>query len=110
MPSFEPIDTLISGCYDSAMSKTDIEKLEAGVSTLLEAYRQLKDENQKLTLQVEGLTREGESLSKEQGSAKEKLERLAELEAASKNNEKEKKQVREKVVHLLEKLEKFDLT
>ena len=42
------------------MSKPDIEKLEAGVSILLEAYRQLKDENQKLTLQVEGLMREGE--------------------------------------------------
>lgn len=92
------------------MSKPDIEKLEAGVSTLLEAYRQLKDENQKLTLQVEDLTRKGESLSKEQEFAKEKLERLAELEKASKNSEKNKKQVREKVVHLLEKLEKFDLT
>ena len=92
------------------MSKPDIEKLEAGVSTLLEAYRQLKDENQKLKLQVEGLTRTGESLSREQGFAKEKLERFAELEASSKNNEKDKKEVREKVAHLLVKLEKFDLT
>lgn len=92
------------------MSESDIEKLEVGVSTLLEAYRQLKDENQKLTEQVEGLTREGEFLSKEKEFAKEKLERLAELEAASKNSEKDKKQVREKVVHLLGKLEKFDLT
>ncbi|MBL4665012.1 MAG: hypothetical protein JKY23_03530 [Nitrospinaceae bacterium] len=92
------------------MSKPDIEKLEAGVSTLLEAYRQLKDENQKLTQQVEGLTSEGESLSKATEFAKAKLERLAELEAANKNSEKDKKQVREKVVHLLEKLEKFDLT
>jgi seryl-tRNA synthetase len=106
----DPIDTLIFGCYDSAMSKPDIEKLEAGISTLLEVYRQLKEENQKLTLQVEGLMHEGESLSKEQGFAKEKLERLAGLEASSKNNEKDKKQVREKVAHLLEKLEKFDLT
>ena len=92
------------------MSKPDIEKLEAGVSTLLEAYRQLKAENQKLILQVEGLTREGESLSKEQEFFKEKLERLAELEIANKNSEKNDKQVRGKVVHLLEKLEKFDLT
>ena len=92
------------------MSKPDIEKLEAGVSTLLEAYRQLKAENQKLILQVEGLTREGESLSKEQGFVKEKLERLLELEVANKNSEKNNKQVREKVVCLLEKLEKFDLT
>lgn len=92
------------------MSKPDIEKLEAGVSTLLEAYRQLKDENQKLTLKVEDLTREGESLSKEQEFAKGKLERLAELEKVTRNNEKNKQQVREKVVHLLEKLEKFDLT
>ena len=92
------------------MSKPDIEKLEAGVSTLLEAYRQLKAENQKLLLEVEGLTREGESLSKEQDFFKEKLELLAELEKANKNSEKNNKQVRGKVVHLLEKLEKFDLT
>ena len=92
------------------MSKPDMEKLEAGVLTLIEAYCQLKDENQRLTLQVEGLTREGDSLSKEQDFAKEKLERLAELEVANKKSDKDKKQVREKVIHLLEKLEKFDLT
>ena len=92
------------------MSKSNIKKLDAGVSTLLEAYRQLKAENQKLILQVEGLTREGESLSKGQEFVKEKLERLAELEIANKNSEKSNKQVRGKVVHLLEKLEKFDLT
>ena len=92
------------------MSKPDIEKLEAGVSTLLEAYRQLKAENQKLILQVEGLMREGESLSREQEFFKEKLERLAELEIANKNSEKNNNQVRVKVGHLLEKLEKFDLT
>ena len=92
------------------MSKPDIEKLEAGVSTLLEAYRQLKAENQKLILQVEGLMREGESLSKEQGFVKEKLERLVKLEVANKNSEKNNKQVRGIVVHLLEKIEKFDLT
>ena len=92
------------------MSKPYIEKLEAGVSALLEAYRQLKAENQKLVSQVEGLKREGESLSKEQEFFKEKLERLGELEIANKNSEKNNKQVRVKVIHLLEKLEKFDLT
>jgi hypothetical protein len=92
------------------MSKPDIEKLEVGVSTLLEVYRQLKAENQKLILQVEGLTREGESLSKEQDFVKEKLERLVELEVANKNSEKNNKQVRGIVEHLLEKIEKFDLT
>jgi hypothetical protein len=92
------------------MSKPDIEKLEAGVSTLLETYRQLKAENQKLILQVEGLTREGECLSKEQEFVKEKLKRLAELEVANHNNEMNNKQVRGKVIHLLEKLEKFNLT
>ena len=92
------------------MPKPDIEKLEAGVTTLLETYRQLKAENQKLILQVEGLTHEVESLSKEQEFVKEKLERLAELEVANKNSEKNNKQVRGIVVHLLEKIEKFDLT
>ena len=106
----EPIDTLISGCYDSAMSNPDMEKLEAGVSTLLEAYRQLKDENQKLTLRLEGLTQENQSFSKEKEFIREKLERLSELEAAGKNHEKDRNQVRDKVIYLLEKLEKFDLT
>jgi hypothetical protein len=92
------------------MSKPDIEKLEACVLTLLEAYRQLKTDNQKLILQVEGLTRKGESLSKKQDFVKEKLDRLVELEVANKNSEKNNKKVREKVVCLLEKLEKFDLT
>ena len=92
------------------MSKPDIEKLEAGVSTLLETYRQLKAENQKLILQVEGLKREGESLSKEQEFVKEKLKRLAELEVANHNNVMNNKQVRGIVLHLLEKIEKFDLT
>jgi len=87
-----------------------MEQLEASVSTLLEAYRRLKDENEKLTVQVEGLTREGESLAKEKEFIREKLERLSELESENKNNEVCRKQVREKVVHLLEKLEKFDLT
>jgi hypothetical protein len=92
------------------MSKTDIEKLEAGVSTLLGAYRQLKAENRKLIFEVEGLMREGESLSKKQEFVKKKLERLAELEIANNNNEKNNKQIRGKVVNLMEKLEKFDLT
>lgn len=92
------------------MSKPDIEQLEAGVSTLLEAYRRLKDENEKLIVQVEGLTREAESLAKEKEFIKEKLERLSELEKENKQNENNRKQVREKVVLLMEKLEKFDLT
>ena len=92
------------------MSKPDIEKLDAVVSTLLEAYRQLKAENQKLILQVEGLTREGKSLSKEQEFIKDKLECLAELEIANKKSKNSNKQVRGKVLDLLEKLEKFDLT
>jgi hypothetical protein len=92
------------------MSKPDIEKLEAVVTTLLEAYRQLKAENQKLLFQVEGLTREGESFSKEQEFIKEKLGRLAELEVANENSKKNNKQIRGKVVHLLGKIEKFDLT
>ncbi len=92
------------------MSKPDMEQLEAGVTNLLEAYRRLKDENEMLTLRVEGLTRESESLAKEKEFIKEKLERLSELEAANQANENNRQQVREKVVHLMEKLEEFDLT
>ena len=88
-----------------------MEQLEAGVSTLIDVCRRLKDENEKLTLQMEGLIQESESLLvNEKESIKNKLERLSTLERENKNNENTKKQIREKVANLLEKLENFDLT
>ena len=87
-----------------------MEQLEAGVSTLIEVCRQLKDENDKLTLQMEGLIQKGESLANEKELISSKLERLSDLEIETKNNENTKKQIREKVTNLLEKLENFDLT
>ena len=88
-----------------------MEQLEAGVSTLIDVCRRLKDENEKLTLQMEGLIQESESLLvNEKESIKNKLERLSSLERENKNNENTKKQIREKVANLLEKLENFDLT
>ena len=88
-----------------------MEQLEAGVSTLIDVCRRLKDENEKLTLQMEGLIQESESLLvNEKESIKNKLERLSDLEMENKNNENAKKQIREKVANLLEKLENFDLT
>ena len=87
-----------------------MEKLEANITTLLEAYRKLKEESKRLTIQVEILTREKQSFLKEKESINEKLEYLSELESVNKNNENDRMQVREKVIHLLEKLEKFDLT
>ena len=60
------------------MSKPDMEQLEAGVSTLIDVCRRLKDENEKLTLQMEGLIQESESLlANEKESIKNKLERLS---------------------------------
>ena len=87
-----------------------MEKLEVNITTLLEAYRKLKEESKRLTIQVEILTREKQSFLKEKESINEKLEYLSELESVNKNNENDRIQVREKVIHLLEKLEKFDLT
>ena len=88
-----------------------MEQLEAGVSTLIDVCRRLKDENEKLTLQIESLIQESESLLvNEKESIKNKLERLSDLEMENKNNENAKKQIREKVANLLEKLENFDLT
>ena len=92
------------------MSKRDIEQLEAGVSTLIEVCHRLKDENEKLTLQMEGLIQKGESLANEKEFINNKLARLSDLEVKNKNNENTKKQIREKVANLLEKLESFDLT
>ena len=87
-----------------------MEQLEAGVSTLIEVCRRLRDENDKLTLQMEGLIQKGESLANEKELISSKLERLSDLEIETKNNENTKKQIREKVTNLLEKLENFDLT
>ena len=49
-----------------------MEQLEAGVSTLIEVCRRLKDENDKLTLQMEGLIQKGESLANEKEFIKDK--------------------------------------
>ena len=87
-----------------------MEQLEAGVSTLIEVCRRFKDENDKLTLQMQGLIQKGESLANEKEFVSSKLERLSDLEIETKNNENTKKQIREKVTNLLEKLENFDLT
>ena len=58
-----------------------MEQLEAGVSTLIDVCRRLKDENEKLTLQMEGLIQESESLLvNEKESIKNKLERFSNLE------------------------------
>ena len=93
------------------MSESNIEeKLEANITTLLEAYRKLKKESKRLSIQVESLTLEKQSSSKEKEFIKEKLARLSELEAANKDNENDRIQVQEKVIHLLGKLDKFDLT
>ena len=92
------------------MSKPNIEQLEANITTLLEAYRKLKEENKSLFIQVESLTVEKQSFSKEKEFIREKLARLSELEAVNKDNENDRIQVQEKVTRLLEKLDKFDLT
>ena len=87
-----------------------MEQLEANITTLLEAYRKLKEESKRLSIQVESLTLEKQSFSKEKEFIKEKLARLSELEAANKKNENDRIQVQEKVIQLLGKLDKFDLT
>ena len=92
------------------MAKPIMEHLQQLVSTLIEAFRRLKDENEKLKGQVESFRQEFESLEKEKEFIKEKLERLSELEKENRNNEIDRKQVRQKVVDLLNRLEKFELT
>ena len=91
------------------MAKPIMEQLEQLVSTLIEAFRRLKDENEKLTRQVEDFKRACESLKKEKEFIKEKLERFSELEKENRNDEIDRKQVRQKVVDLLNRLEKFEL-
>ena len=92
------------------MAKPIMEQLEQVVLTLIEAFRRLKDENEKLTGQVEDYKRVCESLEKDKEFIKVKLKRLSELEKENTNNEIDRKQVRQKVVDLLNRLEKFELT
>ena len=92
------------------MAKPIMEQLEQVVLTLIEAFRRLKDENEKLTGQVEDFKRVCESLEQEKEFIREKLERLSELEKENRNNEVGRKQIRQKVVDLLNRLEKFELT
>ena len=87
-----------------------MEQLVQVVSTLIEEFRRLKDENEKLTGQVEDFKRVCESLEQEKEFIKEKLERFSELEKENRNNEVDRKQIRQKVVDLLNRLEKFELT
>ncbi len=92
------------------MSKPSMEQLEQGVSALIEVLRRLKSENEKLRGQVEDFKREYESLEKEKESIKEKMEKISKLEIENRNNENERKEIRQKVVNLLGRLEKFELT
>ncbi len=87
-----------------------MEQLEQVVSTLIEEFRRLKDENEKLTGQVEDFKRASELLEKEKEFIKEKLKRLSELENENRNNEIDRQQIRQKVIDLLNRLEKFELT
>ena len=100
---------LIPQCYDSAMPKPDILQLEERVLSLMEEFRRLKDENMELSLQVEQLTREKESLVEEQSLNQGTKDRLSQLETLDRKNEKNRKVIRTKVKALLENLEKFDL-
>tara|TARA_B100001123_G_C15176081_1_gene973393 strand:- start:428 stop:706 length:279 start_codon:yes stop_codon:yes gene_type:complete len=92
------------------MAKSIMEQLEQVVSTLIEEFRRLKDENEKLTGQVEDFKRASELLEKEKEFIKEKLKRLSELENENRNNEIDRQQIRQKVIDLLNRLEKFELT
>ena len=92
------------------MAKPIMEQLEQSVATLIEAFRRLKDENEKLAGQLEDFKQACESLEKEKEFFKEKLGRLSELEKEKRNNEIDRKLVRKKVVDLLNRLEKFELT
>ena len=87
-----------------------MEQLEQVVSTLIEEFRRLKDENEKLTGEVEDFKRAYELMEKEKEFIKEKLERLSELEKENRNNEIDRQQIRQKVIDLLNRLEKFELT
>ena len=91
------------------MPKQDIHQLEERVLVLIGEFRRLKDENQELSLQVDQLNREKETLVEEQNLSHVAKGRLSKLESLDKKNEKDRKVMRTKVKTLLGNLEKFDL-
>ena len=91
------------------MPKQDIHQLEERVLVLIGEFRRLKDENQELSLQVDQLNREKETLVEEQNLSQASKDRLSKLESLDQKNEKDRKLMRTKVKTLLENLEKFDL-
>ena len=91
------------------MPKQDIHQLEERVLVLIGEFRRLKDENQELSLQVDQLNHEKETLVEEQNLSQVAKDRLSKLESLDKKNEKDRKVMRTKVKTLLENLEKFDL-
>ena len=91
------------------MPKPDIHQLEERVLALMGEFHRLRQENQRLSCQIDQLNREKEILIEEASLYQESLKRLSQLESLNRKNEKDNQAIRMKVQILLESLEKFDL-
>jgi uncharacterized protein YhaN len=87
----------------------DIHQLEERVLTLMEEFRRLKKDNKALSVQVDELKREIESLENESTLSQGNQERLSQLETLNSKSEKDRKDMRAKVQAIIKNLDKFDL-
>jgi FtsZ-binding cell division protein ZapB len=90
------------------MPKPDIHQLEERVLTLMGEFRRLKEENQRLSREVDQLIHEKETLANENNLNQGNQARLSQLEALNKKNKKDQKTIRTKVQTILNNLDKFD--
>lgn len=90
------------------MPKPDIQKLEERVLTLMGEFRRLKEENEKLSFQLEKLNREKESFETEYNLNKGNKDRLFQLENINRENEKDRKAIRSRVQAIIKNLDSFD--
>jgi hypothetical protein len=92
------------------MLRPDINQLEERVLFLMEEFRRIKKENDRLTRKVDELNREKEMLIEEKNLEQDSRERLSHLESLNSKNKEDRKIMQMKVQNILENLEKFDLS
>ena len=90
------------------MSTEKIKQLEELVSSVLQCLDDLYSENCRLKQRVQELEKEKKASSKENGRAKESLEKMKQLEVSRRKLEKDSSAVRIKVKNVLRKIEKMD--
>lgn len=94
--------------FPKAMNAKKMEQLEELVSTVIRELQILKAENRGLTQQMDLLLEKNERLTMECGEAKENIGDKAALEREVRNMERERDEIRSRVLKAMAKLERMD--